>query len=268
MLKFVWLVNFWIFTGYVWAQEIRFPDEELNQEVVYPVVDKVYGATMNRKVTLKFKGDLFFSGLYRGDEPFYSRGIIDGGIGFYFNEIHGVSLSAFYFFPGRSAAGVALAQAVSSVDNGQVRKYDATLVPHPQSAFFLNYVLTPLYGKHSFSKSLVTNFNVSFIFGLGVLDLAQNQNGVQLSLNLESVLLRPVVRLGVEQRVFIGNRFYLHGKFGVLTYYGSNPVNQNALNTSVAVNKEDVQDSFQFFGSDREVFIFRNIAGLGLGVLL
>ena len=250
------------------AQEIRFPDEELNQEVVYPVFENNPRATMNRRVTLKYKGDFFASGLFRGDEPFYNRVALDAGVGFYFNEVHGVSVSAFYFYPGRSTTGNFLTRGVGSTDGSQTMKYDATLIPHPRSAFFLNYVMTPFYGKHSFSKKLVTNFNISFNLGLGAVALAQNENAAQSAINLRSAFIRPALWFGMKQKIFIGSRFYLHGEFGLLTYYGSNPVNQNALNRSISVNLEDVQDQFQIFGDDREVLIFRNKVGAGLGVLL
>lgn len=250
------------------AQEIRFPDEELNQEVVYPVFENNPRATMNRRVTLKYKGDFFASGLFRGDEPFYNRVVLHAGLGFYFNEIHGISLSSFYFSPGRSSSGSLLTQGVGSAVGNQTIKYDATLIPHPQSAFFLNYEITPFYGKHSFSKKLVTNFNISFSLGLGAVVLAQNENAVQSAINLRPVFVRPALWLGLKQKIFIGSRFYFHGDFGFLTYYGSNPVNQNALNRSIAVSLEDVQDQFQIFEDDREILIFRNKVGAGIGVLL
>ena len=250
------------------GQEIRFPTEELARESVFPVFEDNNQATMNRKVSLKYKLDLFGSAFLRGDEPFYFRLLVSSGLGFYLSEKYGLSLTGFYFMPGRSANGKNLLSVESKAEGYIPNRFDTTLAPHPQWAVFLNYVVSPFYGKISLSKKMVTNFNVSLSAGVGLIHLAQNECSLCESVSLTGVMWRPAVWLGIKQRIFLGKRFYFYSSFGFLTYYGPNPVNINIREASQPPPLADFTDPYVFyFGHDaREVFIFRNAVGGGLGM--
>ena len=250
------------------GQEIRFPTEELSRESVFPVFEGNSRVTMNRNVSLKYKLDLFSSAFFRGDEPFYFRLLFSSGLGFYLSEKYGLSLTGLYFMPGRSANGKNLLSVESKVEGYIPNRFDTTLAPHPQWAVFLNYVLTPFYGKISLSKTMVTNFNVSLSIGAGLIHLVQNECSLCENVFLTSALWRPAVWLGVKQRIFFGKRFYFYSSFGFLTYYGPNPVNINIREASQPPPLADFLDPYVFyFGSSaREIFIFRNAVGGGLGM--
>ena len=253
------------------GREIRFPTEELAREYMLPVFEGNPRATMNRKVVLKHKLDVFGAALFRGDEPFYFPLMFFPGIAFYFNEMHGVSITGVYFWPGLSSKGEQLLRTPTRDQQFAVVQFNAALVPHPQWGVFAHYLLTPFYGKISLSKTLIVHFNLSISAGVGALNLVQNQCAqcTRGRVALESVAWRPAVWLGLKQRFFLGRRFYTYGEFGFFSYYGPNPVNENAKSSNAHPPEDFMDPSLFYFERDsREVFLFRNVIGVGIGMLL
>lgn len=266
-------ILFFIFSFVISAEgsEIQFPTEELARDYMLPVFEGNPRATMNRRIVLKYKLDVFGSALFRGDEPFYFPLMFSPGLAFYFNEVHGVSASGVYFWPGLSTKGEQLLRTPTEDEKFAVVQFNAALVPHPQWGVFLNYVITPFYGKISFSKNLIVHFNISFSAGAGALNLVQNKcvQCTRRNMILESAAWRPAVWLGLKQRFFLKRRFYAYGEFGFFSYYGPNPVNENAKSAGSQPPGDFLDPGLFYFEQDsREVFLFRNIIGGGLGVLL
>jgi len=237
------------------AREIRFPDEELAPESVLPVFESHKNVTMNRRVQLKNKLGLRSSFLGRMDEPFLHPVTFAGGLEFFFNETHGVRLSSIYFWPGLSHVGSQVFKE-TPLDPGKIH--------HPQFGFFLSYSLTPFYGKISLATNVVTNLNLSVYAGLGALVIDVD------------ALYNPDLRwtyagwLEFNQKVFIGQRFYIHGSLSFLIYHAPNPV-------WCSDPKRVRRDSCDFYKNQRDVMsykdaeksiLFRTVVGGGAGVLL
>ena len=136
------------------------------------------------------------------------------------------------------------------------RGFDASLAPHPQYAVFLDYMMIPLYGKLSFSKNIVANFNISVLAGGGGVALAQYLSSNQTDIG--QATWAPAIHLGVNQKTFIGKRLYLHGGLDIVGYYGSDPVNKNIANNPQSIGAEN-------FSKTSIVRIF--VQG-GIGVLI
>ncbi len=261
MRYFCLLLFFLCFPFSVESKEIRFPDEELAPESVLPVFENNTKSTMNRRVQLKNKLGVSGSFLGRMDEPFLHPVTLSGAVEFFFNETHGVRISSFYFWPGLSNIGLSTAT--------QTRDYSIAFDPgkihHPQLGFFFSYALAPFYGKISLATNLVANLNLSMYFGLGALALDYD---VQHPSD-EAWTYAGLVEL--NQKVFIGRRFYLHGSLSFLIYHAPNPIwcrgpadYMGSDSCNLYANKRDV---ISYEDAEKDI-LFRTIVGGGLGILL
>ena len=257
-MKYFYLFLLLSYFPFVEAREIRFPDEELAPESVLPVFDSHKNVTMNRRVQLKNKLGLRGSFLGRMDEPFLHPFTFTGGLEFFFNETHGVRLSSLYFFPGLSHIGSTVSEAPFKTDPGKIH--------HPQFGFFLSYALAPFYGKISLATNIVTNLNLSIYVGLGALALDLNYTRYQSD-------LRWTYAGWVElnQKVFIGQRFYIHGSLNFLIYHAPNPVWCSDPNRGVSDDSCDLyanrRNRMPYEQAEKSI-LFRTVVGGGIGVLL
>lgn len=240
------------------AAVIRFPDQELASEYVFPVFEKPK-AVMNRSVTLSKRFEWRLSGALRTDEPFYNPFSALTSLSFYWNESHGVGVSGLFFFPGLSSGGgEELRKGVAiRVSEGEkkVRSYfDAELAPHPLLAGFLNYQFSPLYGKISVTKTLVFNFALYSFFGLGVVGLRHGES---------PIVMVPATHFGIGQRFYFSRYFALDGGIDFLVYRGANPV-LNSIRWRSDQNAP-VRPAYDKFRKD--IFL-RFLARIGIAVLL
>lgn len=239
------------------SAEIRFPEEELESESVLPVFKNNKNVIMNQRVRLKHKLNFMGSIVHRSDEPFFAQLAFDGGVGFFFNEAHGIGLSAIYFQSGLSFIGKQLStDGVLNKDTKQPVKFDAGLAPHPQYAIFFYYATVPFYGKLSFSKNIAVNFNISILGGGGGLLLAKRQRSGLMTLEQEKWV--PAAYLALNQKIFIGKQFYIHWGLNLVGYYGPNPIDKKLRNTPISID-------FEHFSN---TVIIRLLAKCGIGILV
>ena len=261
-MKYFYLFLLFSCLPFVEAREIRFPDEELAPESVLPVFESHKNVTMNRRVQLKNKLGLRGSFLGRMDEPFLNPFTFVGGLEFFFNETHGLRLSSLYFFPGLSHIGLKVSEAPFKTT------LDPEKIHHPQYGFFLSYALTPFYGKISLATNVVTNLNLSIYVGLGA--LAVDLNDARYQSDLRWTYAGWVE---INQKVFIGQRFYIHGSLSFLIYHAPTPV-WCSDPERVRVIREDSCDFYanprnriSYEKAEKEI-LFRTVVGGGIGVLL
>ena len=238
------------------SAEVRFPEEELEAESVLPLFSHTKAVTMNRKVQLKNKLGLQSSVLYRADEPFYDRLFFTGAMEFFFNEEHGLKITGFYIQPGISNVGRSLLFVQHGQSKEVVYRFDASLAPHPHYGGFLSYTVIPVYGKISFSKNTIAHLNWSISAGGGVVWMVQHQRS---NYSVTSPAgWSPAGYVELNQKIFIGSRFFLRGGISFLSYYGFEPINKNLLNKSVALSASAFSKSL----------FLRVLVSGGLGVLL
>ena len=266
----IWLLLFFSF----WSEsrEIRFPEEELAAESVLPFFPSNQKVTMNRKVKLKNKVSLLSSIDYRADDPFYYRFSKTGEVGFFINEMHGLSLMGIYFFHGVSSIGEFFSKPEQRLQN---ISFYATEAPHPRYAILLNYNWVPFYGKLSLFKNITTNYNVSLNLGAGALSLIQDQSPGPLE-TYKASLVRfvPIVMAGINQKIFIGKRVFIHGWLRFFLYHGPNPVWCKHGAITFPADKIE-QDSCSLYRSKKKSYdqfdkslVFRNLVGGGAGLLI
>lgn len=260
MKYFLFLLLLWG-PVFVKAGEIRFPEEELAPESVLPVFEKNNQATMNRRVQLKYKLGVNSSFAGRMDEPFLHPFTVMGALEFFFNETHGVRFSGLYFWPGLSHNGLKIESVYSS--------FKPEKIHHPQFGFFFSYALAPFYGKISLAKNIVTNLNLSMSLGLGALALDLDYRRYASDLRWT-----PAGWVELNQKIFIGRRFYFHGVLNFLIYYAPNPVwcrRHPALGENIS---DDVCDFYvnrgkvMSYESVEKDILFRTVVGGGMGILL
>ena len=186
------------------AVKISFPDEELAEESVLPLIDP-QKMILNRNVPLKFRVGLE-SGLAFGlDEPFYSNFYPSALLTFHLTEVHALSLAGFYFFPSRSKGGEDLSQGKGLK---QGKKFDPLKAPYPQMSAFINYQYIPYYGKISFLlKNWVMNLSIYAFAGPGL--VITNQNNQLFAGNF-----------GFGKKIYFNRWLGLRLNLGFRFYYG------------------------------------------------
>ena len=268
-LKIIFLLLFSSF----WAEsrEIRFPTEELATESVLPVFSGNDRVLMNRNVELKHKLNVMGSVDYRADEPFYYRVALSGGMDFFLNEAHGLGALGVYFLGGVSSIGDFFSKPSTQLNGNS---FQATEAPHPRYAFFLNYNWVPFYGKLSLFKNVVTNYNISLNLGVGAVALIQDQSPGTLREYGSLVSFAPIMIAGLNQKIFIWKRYYIHGWLRFFLYYGPNPIWCKIEPKTLPIDQTDVNACLKYtrktkpYSDFDKTFVFRNLVGLGAGVLL
>ena len=266
-MRYFYLFFLFFCLPFVEAREIRFPDEELAPESVLPVFENNKKVTMNRRVQLKHKLGVSGSFMGRMDEPFLHPFTFSGAMEFFFNETHGVRVSSFYFWPGLSKAGLNILRLRKK---GEFKPaFDPGKIHYPQFGFFVSYGLAPFYGKISLATNIVTNLNMSMYFGLGALALDLDYRRYPSDMRWTYAAL-----IELNQKIFIGRKFYFHGSLNFLIYHAPNPIWCSANNVRTG---SIAADSCDFYKNTRDVIsyekaekdiLFRTIVGGGFGILL
>ena len=238
----VFLFVFFLFPAF--AVKVHFPDEELAEESVLPLVTPPR-MVLNRNVPLKFRVELG-AGLAVGlDEPFYLPYYPTGLITFHLTEVHALSLTGAYFFPKRSASGEKLSQG-KGLKSG--KKFDPLKAPYLQMSAFINYQYSPYYGKISLAKNWVMNLSIYGFIGPGL--LVTNQNNQLFAGSF-----------GFGQKLYFNKWLGFKMDLGFYGYYGP------------AVAKLDLGESvssvsYNQIKSEDKRLIFNVMASMGLVLLL
>ena len=216
---------------------------------------------MNRNIQLKHKLYLSLSGASRLDEPFFFPLALEGALAFFFSESSSLELSGLFFWPGLSPR---IGKSLTELTN----PFYSNEVHHPQYGFFLNYLASPFYGKLSLSKNWVANFNISFSLGGGALSLVQDQVSGR-GEELGDPQWAPAALIGIYQRIFIGKKFFVHGKISILSFYGPNPIwceiHKDRQGPDACIN---YQRDIKSYSELEKIIMFRTLVGGGVGVLL
>lgn len=198
---------------------IRFPDQELASEYVFPVFEDPK-VVLNRNVTLSNRFEWHVSGGARTDEPLYHWFALFSSLTFYWNESHGMGISGLYFFPGLSSRGILLRKSGVKKRNTKIVEsyFDASLAPHPLYAVFVNYQFSPLYGKISITKTFALNFALYSFLGAGAVGMQHGTN---------PIAMVPASHFGIGQRLYFNRYFALAIGIDILLYYGPNPISRD-----------------------------------------
>ncbi len=253
--NFFWFFFLALFSIPVQSTTIRFPDQELSSEYVFPVF-KNPKVVLNRNVSLSQRFELRVSGALRTDEPFYSPFSLSSSVAFYWNESHGIGVSGLFFVPGLSNTGESLkTKGVQNPRTRQVDSYiDVNLSPKPLMGAFLNYQFSPFYGKISITKTLNLNFALYSFLGFGALGLEHGTG---------PLIMTPASHFGIGQRFYFSRYFALSGGMDFLMYWGPNPVSGNILWKSG--ESPPPRPNYEKF--EKDIFL-RFLARVGLTILL
>ncbi|MCB0356103.1 MAG: outer membrane beta-barrel domain-containing protein [Bdellovibrionales bacterium] len=242
MKKFL-LVLCIIYTAPLNAEVIEFPEEELAQESVLPVFDRIE-VVKSRNVPTKGRFE-FGGGLGLNlTEALYDNKNFNLNLTYNFTNIHAVNFMYVSPFTGLSSMGQDLADG-KGLSGG---RFDASLAPYPENFMMLNYQITAYYGKISLSKQFVMNIA---LYGLA---------------GLTNVTFSDTSSIGAVAG--LGQKFYFSKNFGIrfdligLTYSGPDPTSSKVTLNPVTV-KEQVSSS----DLDKTLY-FRSFFNLGLVYLL
>ena len=247
-----------LFSTFLPAAVIQFPEKELASEYVFPIF-KNPQAVLNRNVTLHQRFEIKFSGMLRTDEPFYFPFSASTNLSFYWNESHGIGISGLFFIPGLNSRGKDLKAPGRGIkdsdDPNKVASYfDASLAPSPFLGGFLNYQFSPLYGKISITKTTVFNFALYSFLGLGGVALKHGSGPLQVI---------PASHFGLGQKVYFGSYFALDIGIDFLVYRGANPVSRK-LRWKPNENRP-ARPAYKSF--EKDIFL-RFLARAGIVILL
>lgn len=191
------------------AVTIEFPEEELARESVLPVFDNAV-AVKSRSVPTAKKFELGIATGFAMNEPFFNTTRFGGHIAYHINETHGFLLAGQVYSDGLGTNGKSLAGKDLVEDNpNNVETYiRMEYAPQPAYHMFLNYQITPYYGKISVFKDWVMNLSLYGLAGLGVVDVGGETT--------------PALNLGIGQKFYFNKRWGFRVDLGLMAYEGVN----------------------------------------------
>ena len=177
---------------------VQFPEEELARESVLPVFDN-RAAVRSRLVPT---ANRFEVGLGLGNalnEPFFNTTRLSGHMAYHLTETHGILLNGMLYGTGLGNNGTELSKTnlVPNPDSNSSLFIRLDHAPQPRNQVFLNYQITPYYGKISIFKNFIMNLSFYGLVGIGQVDVGGEN--------------RPAFNLGM------GQKFYLSKNWGVRT---------------------------------------------------
>ena len=226
------------------ALKIRFPDEELARESVWPVFQPSF-MILNRNVSLKKRLELGFVSSISLDEPFYFPVAFTSLVSFYFTEAQGIHLSGTFFVPSYSAAGKALSMG-EGLDRGQT--FDVLKIPYPQAMGFLNYQYTPFYGKISLTKNFIMNLSIYGFIGPGAVVFNDST-------------FVPSGNFGIGQKLYFNKWLALRWDLGAYGYYGP-------ASAKIDLKSGDSISSYRELQETEKSFIINLVTSVGLVFLI
>lgn len=195
-----------LLTAKSFAVTVQFPDEELANESVLPVFDKLE-AVKERSVPTKGRFEIGPQLGFLMNEPFFNTMNYGFTASYHFNETHGVNLFYSLMAGGLNKNGESLKQIASTSGPTSINLDNA---PQPESFGLLNYQITPYYGKISLFKDFVMNLSLYGTAGLGMFAIDGEQH--------------------IMFNAGLGQKFYLNRYIGIrvdlrmLMYQGPNVV--------------------------------------------
>ncbi|MCB0377554.1 MAG: outer membrane beta-barrel domain-containing protein [Bdellovibrionales bacterium] len=191
------------------AVTIEFPEEELARESVLPIFDNTV-AVKSRRVTTAKRIELGIGTGFAMNEPFFNTMRFGGHVAYHFNETHGVVFMMQMYQGGLSKNGETLA-GTDLVDDSpdSVQSYiRMNFAPESKYHGFLNYQITPYYGKISVFKDFVMNLSLYGLLGVGGVDI-----GGEFS---------PGLNVGIGQKFYFSNNWGIRADLSMLAYQGIN----------------------------------------------
>lgn len=213
-----WNVIVWVLTVSVlptlsFANQVRFPDEELARESVLPVFDEA-PVVMDRRVKTEGRfeiGPRFSISLL---EVFNSE--YGGGVDLTYNitETHGLNFVYNSFFGDKTTYAQAMERDIY-IDKANDIKVNLTNAPATQYLATVNYQYTSHYGKISLTKFWVMNLALFGSIGGGMISVGEEAT--------------PTLHLGVGQKFYFNNNFALRFGLQGLMYSGPKIVTSAAF---------------------------------------
>jgi outer membrane beta-barrel protein len=224
------------------AQLIEFPDNELAQESVLPVFDKVE-VVKSRNVQNEKRFEFGAGFGLNLTEALYDNKNLNFNLTYNFTNLHAINIIGLMPIEGLSNTGSDLA-AGKGLSGG---RFDASLAPYPQNYLSANYQITAYYGKISLSKDYVMNLSLYGLAGLSMIQFTDSSTvGAQ---------------FGMGQKFFFTKHLAL--RFDLLGYVYSGPDPTSAVSLNPNTVTEPVPSS-----SLDETLNFRTFFNLGLTYIL
>ncbi|MCB0390533.1 MAG: outer membrane beta-barrel domain-containing protein [Bdellovibrionales bacterium] len=228
----------------LYAEVIEFPEEELAQESVLPIFDRVE-VVKSRNVPTSERFEFGGGFGLNLTEALYDNKSINIHGTYNFTNLHAINFIYIYPFEGLSNMGNDLANGKGLAAN---QEFDPSLAPYPESYMMLNYQITAYYGKISLSKKFVMNVSLYGLAGLMNVTFSDSSS--------------------VGAVVGMGQKFYFNRNFGLrfdllgMMYQGPDATSApNGLDPDLV--KSQVSSS-----SLDETLFFRTFFNFGLVYLL
>jgi outer membrane beta-barrel protein len=148
------------------AQEITFPEDELPNESLTPLLDSP-AAVVSRVMTFENKWDAKLSYGWLLDEPFYQNSFLSVGVSYSWSEFSAVTLRYMTWGQGLSDYSKQFAKTATSPQFGRASG--------PESGFSVSYDHRILYGKVSFSKNYVIPTTATILYEAGMIKYGSRQ---------------------------------------------------------------------------------------------
>lgn len=177
------------------AVEIRFSDEELTKESVYPIFENP-AAVKNRRVVTKGKIEVGAFGGWVLDEILFDPINFSISATYHFNEVHGFQFWGGFFSSSES-------KHVDSLRSPPVNLRSLEQVPSVKNLALGLYQYTPYYGKISLTKSKVMNISTFATLGGGMVKYGNETSWA--------------ASLGIGQKFYFSPRIGL--RFDLRTYF-------------------------------------------------
>lgn len=201
----------YLFVVSAWsATPLRFNESELPQETVLPVFERP-DVVMNRAVVTAKRFEIGLLGGWTPTDPFFAPFSYGVSAGYHFTETHGLNV----VFANRLSGTTEYSSQLNNVRN--VAPLRLQNGPSTQYVTLLNYQASLLYGKMSFSKSIVGHLTTLVTAGAGVTAIG-NQT-------------LPIGAVGLGQKYYLTSSFGLRLDARLLVYEGPDLVSVSLSNT-------------------------------------
>jgi len=229
IFKIIIFVMVSLLASHSYADSIEFPEEDLATDTVLPKFDN---KTMvkNRYVTTKGRFELNLGAGFSLTEALYNNKSFHLGLGYNFTETHGFQLVGMFLLDGLSSNGEALRNGDGLLGNDSL---DASLAPHVEQMYLLDYQFTAWYGKISVTKNSIWNLSIYGLLGAGFISFTDSST--------------------IGLNVGFGQKFYLTKNIALKTdlrfhfYQGPNPASKKQpLQTGTAPVSSDDLDKILY----------------------
>lgn len=183
LLNSIWLFFLCsIFSAQSYAEQVKFPDEELATESVLPNFDQPQ-AVRNRSVNLAGRFELGAGASYDLIEPFFNPYGFNLNLTYNLSEENGINFFYNYYFGGNTS----YVGQLNNIPNTS-SKFNLQNAPPPSYQVLVNYQYTAFYGKLSFTKDFVMNLSLFGFVGGGGFKIGDGLN--------------PMVDVGLGQKFY------------------------------------------------------------------